>query len=312
MAISRNTIKTGPAIVIYDGASIYFKGGLTINETIETFLVESDVHGKGDERVSKRMATVSGVPVGAWKNLGVLFPHLNAKMGKRLHGDTDKALVIHSLAGEKWTFHNGAVRQMPELIISPRETMLGNMEFVCRTKDAADPADANSLVTKTTEAFADTTFSTAEILTQVCTLNWGTSPWDDFRTADGVRINLNTTWSPIPYDVDDVDEELTGLDIECRFRPIGIAQADIDAKLNIQGNANAATGASLNARGTDLVITGTSVYILLTGMAAKSQASNFGLGNGSRHGEMVAVATRTFEEGVANQLLYVGTEEPEA
>jgi hypothetical protein len=63
-------------------------------------------------------------------------------------------------------------------------------------------------------------------------------------------------------------------------------------------------------RGTDLTITGTDVHVIVRGAAARSFGQEFGMGK-LRNGELEAVATRTFNAGVALPLAYVGTEAPE-
>ena len=312
MPTQRSLIKTGPAIVLHDGATHYFKTGLTIDEQIETFDVVVDAFGKVDERVKDRRAIIKGTPSGEWESLAQLFPHVAAPVGSRIFGDAaDVPLVIHAIDGTRWTYHNVALTTMPALAFGATETLLGEADWTAITADGADPAAADSLVTRDTAAFADTSFLTAKILTQRYSLAWGAAPWDAFRTEAGVKVAWNLTTADITADgLGVVDKMITGLGVTATFKPLGIAKAAIDAKLALQGAAGAALGASLNARGEDLAISGTGVYVVIRGAAAKSAQSLFGL-QAQRNGDLVAVATRTFTNGVADPLAYVGTAAPQ-
>ena len=311
MPTQRSLIKTGPAIVLSAGAAYYFKTGLTIDETIETFEVAADAFGKLDERVKDRRAVIKGTPAGEWENLAQLFAHVAAPIGSRIYGDAaDVPLVIHALDGTRWTYHNVALTTMPALAFGATETLLGDTEWTAITADGADPAAADSLVTRDTAAFADASFLTAKILTQRYSLSWGAAPWDNFKTETGVKVAWNLTTADITADgLGVVDKIITGLGVTATFRPLGVAKAAIDAKLALQGAAGAAIGASLNARGQDLIISGTGVYVAIRGAAAKSAQSVFGL-TSQRNGDLVAVATRTFTNGVADPLALVATAAP--
>lgn len=310
MPITRSSLKTGPAIVIYAGATIYFKSGLNLTESIETYNIEVDNFGKVDERVSDRSVIISGTPAGEWENLAVLFPWLAVAIGTRAHGDTDAPLVIHALDGTTYTYHNVALTQMPNLRFAATETLLGEVQWTARVKDNTEPTAANAIFTRASEAFTDATFLLANVKTQAYTLNWGASPWNSFRTVDGVTVTFALNWTPINVDgYGVVDNILTDVGVSATFRPLGIAQTDLDTKLALQGAAGAAQGSSLAARGNDLVITGTDVHVILRGAAAKSAAQEFGMGS-LRNGEVAAVATRTFAAGVPVPLAYIGTVAP--
>lgn len=311
MPIQRSTLKTGPAVVTFDGSTVYFKNGLTLTESLETFDVTADHIGKFDSRVRDRKVVIGGTPAGEWEGLTMLFPYLAAAIGTRLHGDTDRALVIHALDGTRYTYHNAALTKMPSLIFKATETLLGPVEWTARVKDNTEPTAAASLFTRDSAAFAAASFVTANVKTQPYTLNWGAAPWDAFRTVDGVTVDFALKWQDLPVDGYGVlDQILEDLEVTAKFRPLGVTQAAIDAKLLLQNDAGAALGSSLNARGTDLVITGSDVHVIVRGAAARGFGQEFGMGK-LRNGEMDVVATRTFDAGVALPLAYVGTEAPE-
>lgn len=310
MPITRSSIKTGPATVLYDSAVFHFKDGLTLTEEKSTFGIPVDTYGQVDERNQQTVVRISGTPAGEWEHLAVLWPWVGVDIGTRIHGDTDKALVIHCKDGTRYTYHNAAVTKMPDIDLSPIRTLIGGVEWTARVKDNTDPTAANSLFTRDSAAWSDTTFASANILTQKYLLSWGASPWDSFETQEGVRISFNLSLADIPLDnYGVIDQQVADLVVEARFKPLGIAQSAIDGKMALQGVAGAARGASLNSLGVDLDISGTGVFIRLRGAAPKMQTQEFGMAK-VRSGEMNVVATRTFTSGVANALVYIGTSAP--
>jgi hypothetical protein len=310
MAITRSTLKTGPAIVTFDSAVVYFKNGLRITETIETFPVTVDTIGKADERIRDRSVSIAGTPAGEWESLAMLYSHLALNIGDRLHGDDDDALVVHAINGDRWTYHNAALKRMPNLKFAATETLMQECEWVARVKDNTEPTAANSIFTRDTAPFTDTSLSLAAIKTQPYALEWGADPWDSFATAEGIDVTFATRWQPLPLDGHGiVDEILEDIEVTASFKPLGLTQAQIDTKLAIQGAAGSAQGFSLNARGDDLNIVGTDVYVRLRGVTAKVMGAEFGMGK-LRNGQIQAVATRDFDTGAALPIAYVGTAAP--
>ncbi|MFZ2276292.1 MAG: hypothetical protein WAW39_00780, partial [Prosthecobacter sp.] len=124
MSFDRTTIKSGPAILTWNGGTMYFAKGLTAEEGFETFDVTSDVFAGADKRRGSMLGTIKGTPSGQWKNLGVWFPWLGAARGTRMHGASDKTAVIKWLDGDIWTYHNAALMDMPDLILSSTKTIM--------------------------------------------------------------------------------------------------------------------------------------------------------------------------------------------
>lgn len=308
--MDRTLVKSGPAILTWNGATLYFKSGLTIEESVSEFNVECDAMIAPDRRVDDRVVTFSGTPVGAWKDLDVLFPWLGASPGARLFGASDKAAVVHFLDGDKYTYHNTGLTKMPNLFFSPMQTLLGPVEFEARTKKDTAASANNSLFTRTTQSFSDTSFDLAEILTLPYTLNFGSSPWDSFDTEGGVEIIPTLQWRDIVSDKHGVvEKELTGLEVAAQFVPLGIAQSDIDAKLALQNSAYAVRGARRSGVGADFVISATGVYVELRNASLRKARLQSGR-NVNRHGAVEAVASLEVATGAAVAQLFVGTEAP--
>lgn len=313
MSFDRTTIKSGPAILTWNGGTMYFKNGLTAEEGFETFDVTSDVFAGADKRRGSLLGTIKGTPSGQWKNLGVWFPWLGAARGARMHGASDKTAVIKWLDGDIWTYHNAGLMDMPDLILSSTKTIMeGGITLECRTKNNTDPTDAASFVTRTTGSFTDTSFDWDEIPTQVYSYAWGgSSPWDSFATREGVKIKAKAKWSEIPTDeLGVIEKELDMLEVTATFVPMGITQAQLDAKLAMQNNASAARGARMSALAEDLIITGTGVYVAMRKAFMRKLPMQSGTDGKGRIGEIEAVSTLGITTGAAEAMLFVGTEEP--
>ena len=232
-------------------------------------------------------------------------------VGSRLFPSSDQALVVHATDGSVWTYHNSALLPNIGLVFKATETLFKEITWTALVIDGGNPTSASSIYTRSNSAFNDTSFATSSILTQPYTLSWGASPWNSFNTFDGVEVDFAAGTSEVTADgYGTIDYIITDQSATARFKPLGIPQSAIDAKLALQGSATSAQGGSLNARGTDLIISGSHVYITLSDAAAKSQGYNFNLTN-VRLQEMTAVATRSFTSGAPNPLVSIANEAPE-
>jgi hypothetical protein len=311
MGIQRSAIKTGPAIVIFNGERFHFKSGITINDVQETFEIPVDDLGKVDDRISDKRIEVSGIPAGQWNALSTLFYLAGVDIGTRIHGDTDKQLIVWFKDGSRYTFRNAGWPKPPGLVFRTTETLFKQLSWTCRIADEADPTDPDAYFIRDTAAFSDSSFSSSDVLTQRYRLSWGgDAPWNNFFTQAGVELDFNTALSPIPVDgFGVIDEQLADFSATAKFRPIGIADQYIDERLAFQNDANAAIGSSLNARGEDLILDGSGLYVIIRGAAATKQTREAGMQK-IRTGDMEVMATRTFNAGVALPLVYIGASEP--
>ncbi len=311
-SIDRTTIKSGPALLTWNTAKLYFRDGLTIAEEVSTFDVTADAVIGSQKRVNDRMITLTGTPVGQWKDLAVIFALLSATPGTRLFGASDKAATVHFKDGDLFTFHNCGLTTLPPLSFSPLRTMLGSIGFECRVKNDTDPTAANAIFTRSNTAFNDTSFAFANIPTVPYTLTWGADDWEGFNTRDGVVITPRVAWSDIPCDnIGIVEKEVTGLEVTAAFTPQGVAQSYIDAKLAMQNSAAAARGAIVSATtGVDFVLAGTGVYVTLANAILRKAGYRAQTGQ-QRHAEFEAVACLDIDTGVPVAQMTVGTEAPE-
>jgi len=222
--------------------------------------------------------------------------------------DRDYPLVIHTFAGTKITFHNAAVVTMPNIRLASTESLIGEVEFEAFIRNGANWSDANSRYTIEQATLSDTSFSPANIKTQPYTGAWGaTAPWDSFNTTEGFSVDFNLSLAPISTDgMGIVSRRLADLSVSAKFRPLGITESQILAKLLLQ-DTGAVRGRSLS--GDNLLISATGVYVQLYGGALTTGPQSFS-SKTDRLGDMEIRATRTFSTGVPNPLFYVGTTAP--
>lgn len=216
-------------------------------------------------------------------------------------------LVIWTFSGKKFTFHNAAVVQMPNINASTIQTLLGEVTFEAFLRDNKSWADANSIYTVTDEALSDNSFDPEAIITQPYVVSWGSDPWANLATKEGIKIAFALQLEAIETDTDGVlTRRLSGIDVTATAQPMGISETQLMDKLLLQG-AGAKRGRSLS--GDSLNIVGDGVYIRLYGAALKGGSQHFST-SVDRIGELTWTATRTFQSGVPNPLFFVGTDAP--
>lgn len=81
MSTNLATIIGGPCLVQYKGETFRSKGDVSVNLSLETFDIVTDLYGAVDKRVSGQPVTVSFAPEGRFASLAVLFPYLAAAIG---------------------------------------------------------------------------------------------------------------------------------------------------------------------------------------------------------------------------------------
>lgn len=306
MPVSRTTILRGPAVVTFNGATLYSKTDIELELGLETFLVDTSIHGKVDERVIQRVTRVRFTPDGQFESQSVIWPYGAMALGASVFTGTDLPLVIKTVAGKTLTFAAAAITRMPSLLLGATRTMLGDIEFTCLGTDNEAWTVADNLVEVGTAAFSDATFAPSSIVTQPYTGAWGSSPWNSISTQDGWTVDFDLQLAPVTTDADGlVDMTFQSLAVTARCRPLGITEADLVTALRLQGSGNA-RGRSLQLNSNDLVITGTGAVITVKSAQIKSGPMMFGSG-ALRIGELTWVATRKFTAGVADTLFTVAT-----
>ena len=301
MATQRTSIIRGPGSLKYDGVTIYDADGITAEVNTETQDVPSSISGQLDTIKADQTATVSFTPCGqiSANLLDILFPHQTPSIGSSLCGTADKALLIHSLAGQKVEFVNAVLTGAPELRLSPVATAFGQAQFTGLLGLGKAPGE-NEAFYKVTAAAYNLNYPDPTGLTGVHYIGtFGSLSIPD--TADGWTVNVELETEPVKTDSQDtIDFTLSGVTVRAKCTPLGLTESQILAKLPV----SSARGASL--RGSDdLVIAGTGgLTVALKNASVVTGPLQWG-NTTLRAGELGFVAHRSFNQGVAGALYSV-------
>jgi len=302
--IDSSTIIKGPAIVTFDGATYYSEGDISVSTTDEVIELNSSAHGVVDTVRKSMLAVIKFTPLCYdVTSLAKLWPYANSLPGTMLCGGTDKPLVIHTLAGTKYTYARGALTKMPQIRCAMDQGLIGEAEWSCCPATDADLSDADALVAITAEAFTDTSFDKSKILRGPYAIAWG-STFDDIPTEAGVTIDFAMTANTEAVDgMGIVDWSASAIGATASFIPVGFSHADFLAMQALQGAGNG-IGSRGSARANDLVITATGFNLTLTSCAITGAETRFG--DARMPGQVQMTAHRTWTTGVRNALWTLG------
>lgn len=164
-------------------------------------------------------------------------------------------------ASRRLVFHNGAVSQMPPIILSAVATIFGPMSFVAFRKNNAEWDDNNSLYTVSKLALSDTASDPANIPTQEYSCSFGAAPWDSFKSRGPVTISPSLAIEPVGTDGRGiVGMKITGLNVSATLQPQGFSHAQLLDLLDLQGGTIARGKSRVRA---DLVVDGPGVHVTL-------------------------------------------------
>lgn len=303
MAITRQSILRGPALVKFGGQSIYTAGDIKATIAPETFRIPTAVYGDVGERLNDVKISLSFTPSGMWTVplLAVLYPRAAAQVGASVFGAVDTPVTIHPLSGsEKMTFSCAAVTKMPALNLSPVATTMGEMTVTALIRNGADRSALDALFSIANEALSDTSFSLASIYTVPYTaaLAGAQAPWDDFQTAEGFAVEFSETLEDVRVaNIGTVDMTLGGLDVSIRCKPLGVTVAHVMDRLKLQGNG-AARGMDMSSGAANLTISGGSgkPQVVVYNVRLKAAAQLYGR-TALRHDTIEFVSTRPAGSG---------------
>lgn len=303
--ITSSTIECGPGLIVYNNAYFYSQENIQLKLTEEKFDIKADAFPTLQKRAKNRKYELSFKPVGEWEHLAVLFPHGNTALGSQVFNNTP--LTIWANDGTKYVLSNVAVTKQPGIVAGVGFTLLGDVTFTAILKDGAVPSDSDAYLAISSDTHPGFgSFSLAAIKTPVWTRSWGSSPWDDFKVAEGGMV------FDFPLELQEqkvdglgtVNMKLAGRSANAKFTPVGLTTAQILSALG----SNTVLGAAPTVN--PLNCSGTGVYIrLYNAMMMDLAALNWSTKN-DRIGEVTAEATQTFTAGAADPLFYVGTSAP--
>ena len=214
-------------------------------------------------------------------------------------------LVVVSSEGERYTFHVAALGALPAINGTSADTLIGEVTFQCFRKAGVAATTADSLFTLDTAEYTPPAIDPTKILTQAYSFTWGAAPWADLETVSGIRFEFALNLVDVPDDALGVSaRRVDSVSVTARATPLGIAPADVLAKLKLQG-AGAQRGGSL-ASTDNLVMAGTGVQVTMTNAALRNAPHAFGR-SVDRVGELELFANRKFDAGVPQPLFTVGT-----
>ncbi len=314
MSLARSTLIGGPAKIQFNplaagtSPTFFSKDDIKWDPKISTVPVISSMHGEIDESVVDEIIEVVFTPVGAWENLGVLFPtaYLNPTIGNRIFGDTDTPCLITSNNGDLYTMIAAAVTKMPTIFLGVSKTIFGPVTITGLRGSNLDTAAASSIATiQTSQAYADATFDPSKIYQQKYSAAWGAiTGFTSFQAQEGWEISFEVKLEPVPADsVGTADMKIAAFRAMAKCKPIGPTGAQILTNLRIQDTGNP-LGRRLGANAADLTITGSNVTVVLKNAAMKQAGFVFG-GKALRNGEVGWVTTTGFTAGVPAALATV-------
>jgi len=318
MAITRAALVKGPSKIIYTpgaGATTFFsKDDFSIVPSIDRFQIRTAAHGIVDERKLHKYARASIVPDGRFNAalIAALWPHSGSWItpGTSIYDSSaDRTLVCHGADSSLATIISAGVRQMPDILFSAKETLVGAVEFGGVLGTGKEWDDASNLFSYAASGgtFTDATFAASLIKTQRYTLGLtdGVTAVDGFQTGieslDGWRVSFQQnlkSWEPDGLGL--IDETLTDLVVTVTGIPIGPTALQLVTALRLTSDAR---GASFATGGGALTITGEDAVVYLTIPSSNVFAGGIGYGNQIlRNGEVQFVAMPTYSSGVPQAL----------
>jgi hypothetical protein len=224
---TRTTIVRGPAKVVFDAATFYSKGGLTLTMTTSTFDKESDAYGMLGKSKTDFQVVVEFEPVGEIEALAVLFPYGNSAIGSSVYGGTDKALVI-TAADATYTIRNAAVTQMPSIRCTANNTAFGSVQFTGILDLGGDPSALSDYYAVAAGAAIGAAFDPTKLVTAPYQATLGGST--TFFSEAGFEISFELGLTPIVIDgIGTVDMSIQNLGCSISCIPVGIAESSFDS-----------------------------------------------------------------------------------
>jgi hypothetical protein len=205
--INRQTIVRGPAAILFNGATFFSRGDITLDWNLANETVESSAYGPVFDYRTGVSPSLSLELVGEIEDLDVLFPYATTVPGSSIFGSADTPLEICPLDTdqEKIVFAAAAVAKMPDLSLGVSGGVaLGAMEFAFAPKNGSLPTDNDAWYTTAANDYDGTGFDPSKIAIEsfdgswisdgTFTLSWGgdtTAALDHDSTAGEVQTALN-------------------------------------------------------------------------------------------------------------------------
>ena len=299
----------GPAVVIFNGVTYYFKTGLRGSIKRKRVKIEVDAFGEIAEVAKDCVVEFTGIPVGTIRaaDLAGQMPYAASMIGQSIFGTSDTPLVVQTMNdGARITWTRGAISKYAPILLSATHGTFykGEITFACLMGSDFNPTKTTAWKDITSSAFADGTFDGSKVRMGQYTAAWGpAAPYNAMIAEDGFRLTPSIATESISVDnygiIDMVLRSATGT---AQFKPANLTEAEIDALVNLQGSGAMLPGAAIGDGGQDLVIRSNELVATLKGAAAVDYELMYATGR-LRAGEVAFGAATTFTNGQANPVM---------
>ena len=301
--MNREAIEVGPAKWTFNTKSFYTKSNASIRFPERLFPITGDLTGHIDDRMLGHNAEVSLVPDGRLNAdlISIYWPMLTKQPGTSLFsGSAATPLVALPTDGKgAHTVADAAVAQMPNLILSSNQDMVGQIGFRGVYAYSKGPATASALYTVgSTAAFAvDTAFAQTDFHQGTYLATWGSGSFTTIESHNGWTVSFRVETKDIVIDGALRDILFMGVSVLVKGIPANAASSTLSALALIPGATGVVLGASAAAAGQLLTISGGGITLSLPKAMMVTAGFEFG-SDVLRQGEIGFVAHKTFTAGV--------------
>ena len=302
--IDRSFLISGPAKITVGGTVLYTQGDIEVAPAKNLRDINSSLHGPLDKSVLGASVAINFTPMSVWAAAWrtVLFPAAflaPAFMGARLFGNADQAVVIDSVDGQSYTFHNARLTQMPEIFCGISEELFGGATITALRKNNSVMGDADSLMTIGASAWDGTDFPTPFDQSKTTAAFGAVSGMTAMNALNGWRVQHEIDLGPVEWDGETIDFKVRNYRAIARGIAVQPTAAQILSALAVQG---VAAGSRLSATANDLAITGTNFAVTLKKANVTDAGFVFGV-DPLRNGEIAFATTLGFTAGAADPRL---------
>lgn len=298
----------GPAIIVFNGVSYYFKAGLRGAIKRRRARIEVDAFGQIAEVAKDCVVEFTGTPAGAIRaaDLAGQMPYLPSNIGQSIFGATDVPLVVQTINdGQEITWQRGAISKYAPILLSATQGTIykGEMTFSCLMASSFTPTSASAWKTIASSAFSDTSFDPSTVRMAQYIASWGgAGPYNAMISEEGFLLTPAIETENISVDnYGIIDMALKSVTGTAQFKPANLTEAQIDALIELQGSTAMLPGQAIGDGGNNLVIASSMLTATLTMAGAVDYGLMYATGK-LRIGEVAFGAATTFATGVPNPI----------
>jgi len=316
MALDRSLLARGPAIVTYNGNTLYTNTDI-LSRLVPTWNpVTTSMYGQVDKVLADRVYKLPLRLWGAWEHLSVLFPSyaMSPQAGTSIFGTTATPLVILARNGDQITYANAQITKLANLFLgADSDLFAAEVEFTCIIGNSSgsimfEPEDANAYYTTATgQTYTDGAFAKTNYKRVRFTGTWGSiAGFTSIVPQRGFQISWELDARPLTSDGLGTIDFTIGENVlqgSCECIPIQPTVAELEAQVAAQG---VPFGTFLGATAADLTLTGNggSPVVVLKNAGITEHGYAFGI-EPLRQGEITWMTTRGFTAGLPDAIASV-------